>query len=182
LTLARSPIEGASPGADAQDMIELFRKLRGPYFYLDKDTTLEIADALEESLGKILVQDLTVDDLDNISRTADSDGHDLSDPTIDAIEDLVAFHIENVDVFTAEIDSKSTLHDYAETIRRICGRREFPSGVMEEALTKISRRIAELAMINPEMKPPSVTAVLPPDNVFFDDDALSNLFASLANC
>ena len=175
LTLARSPIEGESPGADARDMIELIHKL-------NRNNTPEIVAALEESLGKILVQDLSVDDLDDILTAADSFGHELSDSTISAIEDLVAFHIENVDVFTAEIDSKSTLHEYAETVKRIGRHGYFPSGVMEEALAKISRRVSELAMINPETKPLSVTAALPPDNGFFDDDALSNLFASLANC
>lgn len=120
------------------------------------------------------------DDLERMANAIEHAGESVSDEVRHALVVAITRQFEEISEITRGIDSESTLEDHSKTLEKLAPIARVSSEVVATALQAVKNRMAEIAEEVVEEQAPSVTGTAQQETDTFDDQALRDLFTSLA--
>ena len=156
-------------------------KLRDGDYYEGFPFSTELADKLESEFIFMLEQDVSSDDLVNISDAVENWNKFLGDNITNAVEDAIHREFNDIEDIVSEIDSESTLNDHITMLKKMGKRVNINSQKIDGAVETVESRIAELQEEEEiyQAKTPDLGSSANNNTDKFDDVALKNLFMPL---
>lgn len=181
LSLADNPVDGFNSWRDGEEAVELMYKLRDGDYYEGFPFSTELADKLESEFIFMLEQDVSSDDLVNISDAVENWNKFLGDNITNAVEDAIHREFNDIEDIVSEIDSESTLNDHITMLKKMGKRVNINSQKIDGAVETVESRIAELQEEEEiyQAKTPDLGSSANNNTDKFDDVALKNLFMPL---
>lgn len=164
---------------DGDNLVSLAQEVNYPVLMEDSPKLAELRERVEHVLIEIIDSGIGPDDLETISDTVDGSRQWLSPAVKDAVERAIIREFEDIRQTSREIDSESTLQDYASALEKLAGRAPIPSGILASALHTVKDRMEEIAEEVSVAPAPAVRGASAPAKDIFDDAALLSLFLSL---
>lgn len=169
---------GYSAWREGIELIELTGKLHDGEYYPNILFAKDLANLLEEDIVRLLEERMPFDELEGML-DATENAHPAVSPRIqEAAYAAIRREIYDVDISIADVDSKSTLEDHANTLERYAPLAGVPQEALDRAVSKVRERIHEIEESTSDASSPS-TSWTPSEVDNFDDAALASLFAPL---
>ena len=164
---------------DGAELVELVSKIRDGGYYEDFPDVDALLQLLENGTVRMIEGGLSSDDMETIANSIDENRRLLSDRVVEAMHDAIVGEIDNFRSVARDLDSVSSLEDYASTLERLGQNMGVYAKKLERIASIVEDRRFELEEETPESSSPSVGKPVELRRENFDDVALRNLFSSL---
>lgn len=179
LSLSEYPIGGLDSWRDGEEVVGLMGKLRDDGYYGEFPNAARMADLLEQHFIGMLETGMPGDELENVSDAVERWRYALSTDALEAVDAAIRSEIANVGEAISDIDSESTLNDYAGTLRKLGARASVSAVAIEHAVEAVEKKREWLEDTHGRSNSPSVGLRSSEQSDAFDDDDLRALFAPL---
>jgi hypothetical protein len=179
-SIVDDPVGGWDVWRDGDAIIELVGKFRQEGYYDQYVEAAEIASLLEDVAVSIIeIDDLTIEELDKISRAADEWSDELGDRVSAAINKAIEREFDKAPSIFRDTDSESTLDEHVDVLQRLGKVAGLTDKKIENVYYLASDRKHEIASETVEAEPITACADTQSEVDNFDEVALQNLFAPL---
>jgi hypothetical protein len=178
--LAKAPVGEPMGWREGEEAVALVGELRFGDEYSGLPDAQAMADNFEKFAVALIQDDLDLDDLEKVSDAVERWPEFQGTAIADAIRGALQLRIDNIEDTVSDIDSKSTLDGYAGTLEQLAKRASIPPARLARVAEIVDTRGAELEAETPDAAGPDIAVKTPSEADLFDDAALKNLFAPLA--
>lgn len=179
IELTNSPRFHFTAWQDGDNLVSLAQEINYPMMMDDVPKLAELRARVEAVLIDMIDGGIGSDDLESLSDTVDASRRWLSPAVNEAIERAIIREFDDIRQTTREIDSESTLQDYAGALEKLAPRAAIPSGILASALKTVQERMEEIGDEVSVASSPTIRGAGASADDVFDDAALFSLFMPL---
>jgi hypothetical protein len=176
LEVASKPVGGFGAWDDGVSLVKLIEDIKVSGNIPRGE---ELCEKLEDGLVGILDGHVWPDDLERIYDAVDEAEAILSSHVRVAANGAIVREVDDISSNIAGMDSESALEGHIKALQRYAPKVGLSEALLEEAIEAIESRISEINEEVEEASPPRFSGEKPGKSDYFDDAALSNLFAPL---
>ncbi len=178
VTVAQKPQQGFGPGSDGETLIRFFSRLRDQGYgrkFVYEDEFLAI---VEKALIDVIRWYANSEDLCTILDAVDEAGTNVPESILSALQSVILKEFDDVESRVREEYNESSLSDHIDALKKFAPRFGVPDSVLQNAVSKVEDRIAEIEERSTPASSPSFLSSKQQAEKF-DDAALKNLFTPL---